>query len=199
MAKWQHVVLGTRCSWLHGDPRGFRNRRHRIDSGGDYRNPPPEGEHEGLHRYFLEKSRKPVDFDVNVRFMICRAFVSKLLKMGLRVIAVSVGKRHLHALVFLIDDYRPKRVLIGRAKQHASHSVREFLPGRIWGEGGKFKPVDDAPYLRVVYDYIRTKQEPGTIVWSHNLMEDWIADPNLGVIIMAPGRKHERLFPASRV
>jgi hypothetical protein len=45
---WRHVIISTRRSWLHGDAREFRSRRHRIHSLGDYRNIPPAGEHAGL-------------------------------------------------------------------------------------------------------------------------------------------------------
>ena len=42
---WFHIMLGSRCSWLHGDARGFRDRKHRLHSTGDYKNPPPSKEH----------------------------------------------------------------------------------------------------------------------------------------------------------
>jgi hypothetical protein len=48
--RWRHCVIGTHNSWLPGDPRGFRAIDHKIHSSGDYKNPPPEGEHSGLHR-----------------------------------------------------------------------------------------------------------------------------------------------------
>jgi len=56
---WRHVVLGTRRSWLHGDGRGFRSRGHRIHSSGDYRDPPPEGEHAGLRAYHEKRAKGP--------------------------------------------------------------------------------------------------------------------------------------------
>jgi len=31
---WRHVIINTRGTWLHGDSRGFRNRKHRIHSSG---------------------------------------------------------------------------------------------------------------------------------------------------------------------
>ena len=54
---WWHTQFSNYCAWLPGDERGFRNRDHRIDSGGDYKNPPPPEEHEGLRRYY--KNRHP--------------------------------------------------------------------------------------------------------------------------------------------
>ena len=186
---WQHVMLGTRCSWLHGDPRGFRDRGHRTHSSGDYKNPPPQSEHAGLRKYYEKRSSEPVDFDLDVRIQVCREFVVKMHKLGFRIIACSVGKRHLHALVELLTDYHEKRKVVGKCKQKAIHAVRALLPGNIWSEGGEFKKIKDAGHLKNSYGYIRTKQEQGTIVWSHKPEEDWINDPSIGIVLMAQGKK----------
>ena len=191
---WQHIMIGTRCSWLHGDRRGFRDRDHRKHSTGDYKNPPPENEHANLRRYYEKRSGKPVDFDLGLRIEVCRHFVSKMLSLGFRVIACSVGKRHLHALVELVSDYHERRKIVGKCKQKASHAVRLILPGNIWAEGGEFKKINDADHLTNAYDYIRTKQEPGAIVWSHKPDENWIADQSIGIILMARGKKKTRIF-----
>ena len=34
----------------------------------------------------------------------------------------------------------------------------------------------------------------GSIVWSHRDDENWILDPTVGIIVMAPARQHIRLF-----
>ncbi len=201
---WQHVMLGTRCSWLHGDRRGFRVRGHRKHSSGDYRNRPPAEEHADLRRYFEQRSGEPVDFDLDLRVIVCREFVSKLKSFGYRVIACSVGKRHLHVVVELVSDYKERRKAIGKCKQKASHAVRELLPGSVWSEGGEFKRVDGRGHLHAAYHYVRTKQESGTVVWSHRPDEDWIADESVGIIVMASGRERTRVFgvpqtPASEV
>src|SRR4051812_22286516 len=41
---WLHVSGSTYGTWLRGDPRGWRSRRHREHCEGDYKNPPPKGE-----------------------------------------------------------------------------------------------------------------------------------------------------------
>jgi len=46
--KWIHAYWSTFGVWLPGDPRGFRSRGHRIHSSGNYKDPPPTGEHAGL-------------------------------------------------------------------------------------------------------------------------------------------------------
>ena len=180
--KWRHIVVGTLCSWLHGDPRGFRD--HRTHSSGDYRDPPPPGEHDGLHRYFEQHSGQPVDLDTDARVIVCRGFVRKWISMGYRVIACSVGRRHPHAVVQGPDDYGECAKLVGRAKQAASHAVRHLLPGTIWAANGGFKPVRRTGHLRNSYKYVRTRQEAGTIVWSHRPDEDWANDEIVGIVLM---------------
>jgi hypothetical protein len=105
-----------------------------------------------------------------------------------------VGKRHLHALVELTSDYTEKRKQVGKCKQKASHAVRLMLPGNIWAAGGEYVKIRDAGHLTNAYNYIRTKQEPGTIVWSHKPDENWIADESLGIVMMGRGKKQTRVF-----
>ena len=201
---WQHVMIGTRCSWLHGDLRGFRDRNHRTHSSGDYKNRPPADEHAGLRRYYAQRSGDPVDFDLDVRVIVCREFVRKLRSLGFAVVACSVGKRHLHVVVELASDYADRRKAIGKCKQKASHAVRELLPGNIWSEGGEFKPIADDGHLANATAYVRTKQEAGTVVWSDQPDENWIDDESVGIVVMAAGREWIRVFgvpqtPASEV
>lgn len=66
--RWFHIMWSTYGVWLHGDPRGFRDRFHRIHSSGDYKHPPPKGEHAGLHRYMARIMHKePVSLDRSLR------------------------------------------------------------------------------------------------------------------------------------
>jgi hypothetical protein len=72
--------------------------------------------------------------------------------------------------------------------------VRLLLPGNIWSEGGEFKRIEDAGHLENAYNYIRTRQEAGTIVWSHKVNEDWITDESVGIVMMGRGKKQTRVF-----
>jgi len=191
---WQHVVINTRCSWLHGDQRGFRSREHRINSNGDYKNPPPEEEHAQLYKYHSERSSEPVSFDFVVRIMILEAFVKKIVSLGYRIIACSVGDDHLHALVELVNEYDRMKKEVGKCKQKASHAVRKLLPGNIWSEGGEFNRIRDPQHLENTYGYIRTKQEAGTVVWSHSEDENWITNPLVGIVVMVEKQQSIRLF-----
>jgi hypothetical protein len=179
---------------LHGDSRGFRSRDHRIDSSGDYKSPPPPDEHAGLHKYHQKRSDEPVEFDVDLRVIICREFVLKMRKMGIRIIACSVGKKHLHALCDIPGIYPVMKKTVGMAKQKASHAVRQWLSGNVWCEGGSYKMIKNAAHLKNSYGYIRTRQDPGSIVWSHNKDENWIDDETVGIILMGPNKTRTRIF-----
>jgi REP element-mobilizing transposase RayT len=191
---WQHVMIGSRCSWLHGDERGFRNRQHRIHSTGDYKQPPPPDEHQALRRFHQRRSGKPVNFKSDIRILILREFVGKMRQLGFRIIACSIGKRHLHALTELPFFYADMKRTVGKCKQKASHAVRQLLPGSIWSEGGEYTRIKDRDHLHHSFEYIRTRQEAGTVVWSHRDDENWIDDPSVGIVIMARGRKTIRVF-----
>ncbi len=196
--RWMHVVVGTKNAWLHGDPRGFRSRDHRLHSSGDYKDPPPDGEHAELHRHHQRRAGDPVDLGIEARVIICQAFVHKWRSMGYRVIACSVGNRHLHAIVEGPRDHGLFDKKVGRAKQAASHAVRHLLPGTIWAANGGFKPVRNKGHLRNSYKYVRTCQDPGTIVWSHRPDENWIDDDAIAVVLMRGKRDPIRLpKPAS--
>jgi hypothetical protein len=185
---WEPVLV------LHGDERGFRSRKHRIHSSGDYKDRPPETEHRGLREYHRRRSGRPVNFRIDVRIVIVREFVCKMQSLGLPIIACAIGKRHLHALTELPFDYAEMKKAVGKCKQKASHAVRQILPGIIWAEGNEFNRIKDRGHFQNAYDYIRTKQEPGAVVWSHRAEDNWIDDPALGVVVMGIGRKQIRVF-----
>jgi len=161
------VVIGTLRSWNFGDPRGFRSRGHRIHSSGDYKNPPPKVEHEKLREYHVKRHAAPrVEIPQHMRKKIGAAFVRKLVALKYRVIAASVGAKHAHFLVELPDDYRKERAVIGKAKNISSYVVRNELPGRIGGAGGRFRLIKDRKHHENVFFYISKRQERGAWTWT---------------------------------
>src|SRR3954447_13436852 len=98
---WRHIIINTKSTWLHGDPRGFRSRKHRIHSSGDYKNPPPPGEHAGLHRYHKDRSSQEVTIPRELRPTIGRTLLAHLRSSGRRVFAIAVGRVHAHGVVEL--------------------------------------------------------------------------------------------------
>jgi REP element-mobilizing transposase RayT len=136
-----------------------------------------------LRAFHEKRSREAVKFDVDLRVVILAYFILKLRSLGYRVIAASIGEQHLHALTELPHDLKEIRRIVGKCKQRASHAVRDRLPGSIWSEGGEFKWIKDKTHFHNVYGYIRTKQEAGTVVWSHWDDENWI-DFEVPVVVM---------------
>lgn len=175
--RWRHVIINTRCSWLHADERGFRSRRHRIHSSGDYKDPPPKEEHEGLRKYHQDRSGKPITIDSDFREIVVVAFVEKLRELGHPGVVVSASGRHVHALVNLPDDRAAVRRIIGKCKQRASHALRHVLPGSIWVAGGEYRLIKDDSHYENAFNYIRTKQGPDALVWSVLEEENWIDPP----------------------
>jgi hypothetical protein len=163
---WRHVIVNTKSTWLHGDPRGFRSRKHRIHSSGDYKNPPPPGEHAGLRAYHLKRSRSEIHVGEKERVKIGKAFIRELKHAGYAVIAIAVGKVHLHALVELPYELPEVKKIIGQAKRAASCAVSTSMPGEIWSGGGKFKPVMDKAHCGNVHDYIIFDQGKDYWTWS---------------------------------
>src|SRR5262249_23634298 len=98
---WRHVIVSTLNSWLPGDPRGFRNKKHRIHSSGDYKNPPPPTEHAGLRRYAKLISEEPVIIPAEFRPTVGKVIVTKLLDMDYPVLVISVAGMHAHFLAEL--------------------------------------------------------------------------------------------------
>jgi len=163
---WRHVVINTHASWLHGDPRGFRTRRHRIHSSGDYRHPPPRGEHRGLYVHQRRESSPEVKIPLKVRAVVGRALVRFLLDQRLRVVAVAVAKVHAHALVEMVDNIREVKHITGEAKRFSSRAVTDSIPRALWSAGGKFVRVEDDDHLSSASDYVLYDQGPWAWTWS---------------------------------
>ncbi len=169
--KWRHVVISTLNSWLPGDPRGWRSKKHRKHSSGDYKNPPPPGEHAGIFRHSQKISDDPVCIPRNARKLACMTIVEELEDKGYRVLMVGVGAVHAHILVELPDDVVRVKTIVGDCKRKSSHAIRDILPGRIWAHGGRFDRVEDEEHHRNVYGYILEHIDEGAYVWSYRAEE----------------------------
>ncbi len=163
--RWRHVTLGTHNSWLPGEPRGFRSFDHKLHSSGDYKNPPPKGEHAGLHSYSKRISGAAVVLPVECRPFVGQEILQKLQDDGYQVLALAVAGMHTHIQVELPDDLPTIRRIIGNCKRAASHAIRELLPGRVWVRDGGYKPIDDAEHQRNVFHYIL--QQMDAWIWSY--------------------------------
>lgn len=163
---WWHIGLGAHASWLPGDPRGFRNRDHRIHSSGDYRNPPPHGEHAGLHVYNRARSAPQVAFRPIERRLVLSALREAASFRHFRLQAAAVGRVHAHLLIELPHRAALAHQRIGSLKNGASYLLRDVLPGRVWAEGESRRRVRGRDYRRNAFWYIFTGQEAGAATWA---------------------------------
>ena len=164
---WRHVILNLRRTWLPGDARGFRSRGRRVRSSGDYRNPPPPEEHAGLRDFNLARCGPPAPpLTRDERRAVAAALLAKLADTGTATAALAVAAEHVHVLA-LLPRSRPLAVaLVGRAKQFASHRLRDARPGRLWADNGSYHPVRDRGHWLNAAAYVALRQEPGSVVWT---------------------------------
>jgi REP element-mobilizing transposase RayT len=151
---------------LHGDARGFRDRGHRAHSSGDYRRPPPKGEHAGLHRLRKQTSPGEVRLTKQLRTTIGVGLVHHFQKIGYRLLAVAVTKVHAHALIELPDNILKIRSIVGTAKRISSRTVKRSIPGSVWAARGTYKPIKDADHQRNAFNYILFDQGFDAWTWS---------------------------------
>ncbi|MFI4859516.1 MAG: hypothetical protein ACIAXF_02420 [Phycisphaerales bacterium JB063] len=164
--RWYHVTLGTRNSWLPGDPRGFRARDHRLHSSGDHKHPPPKGEHAGLHALAKSQSGPPTLIPAELRETVCSKLVASLHKHGHRVVVACVGGMHAHLLAELPGSVDEAKAVVGVAKKTASQAVRATIAGRVWARGCGLKPIRDEAHQRNTFRYIERHTDDGAAVWT---------------------------------
>jgi len=165
--RWYHITFGTLNSWLPGDPRGFRSRNHKIHSSGDQKNPPPKGEHAGLHAYSRSVSGSPVLLPKPLRQSIGDRVVSSLTQHGDRILVISVSAMHVHLLAELSSDAVQTKLVIGNAKKSASQAIGDALPSRVWSRDCGIKPIRDEEHHRNTYLYIEKHALEGAFVWTY--------------------------------
>jgi REP element-mobilizing transposase RayT len=163
--RWRHVIINTHSSWLHGSPMGFRSREHRIHSSGDYRNPPPAGEHERLLEYQLARSSPKVLIPETHRPIIGTALISFFQTANHELLALSVSDLHAHFVVDLPEDLPAVKAIVGRAKEKASRVANIELAGFRWSAGGTYKLVRSDGHLWSSAEYVLTKQGHGAWTW----------------------------------
>lgn len=169
---WYHIVFNTRGSWLTGDPRGFRSRNHRKHSDGDYKHPPPPGQHSGLHHIVRTNSRSPIVLPADLLEPIGKAVLAKCDQQGHRVLVLAVDSHHVHLLIELPGDRSRVKQVVGSWKQKASHAVRDRLPGTIWSKSCDPIRIKDRVHHERVYGYILDHARQGAWVWSFRDKEE---------------------------
>ncbi|MFW6336959.1 MAG: hypothetical protein ACOC3G_07505 [Phycisphaeraceae bacterium] len=185
---WYHCTANTFGTWLPGDPRGFRARRHREHVEGDYKTPPTEDfsqRHDAARRRL---TREPVMLSEGARGAAVEMMRHALVDVHrLDVLAISVSGMHLHILARFgvpalkptasrrglghheLREADPARYYMGIAKERSSKGLVAAglaAPGGVWARRGKIKPVRDRTHQLRVYRYILAHASEGAAVWS---------------------------------
>lgn len=161
----------TYGTWLPGSPRGFRNRNHRIHSSGDYRSPPPPGEHEGLFRYNVARSKGEVVLrDSKQRDDVRDAIVGTLEQLKMRSLVVSVTRVHIHLVAELPVRKIELDTVITKLKIESSKLIKCKVNGRGWARGRTAVLIRDPKQRRAAFFYVKYKQGSSASVWHYNMI-----------------------------
>lgn len=171
---WYHVQSNTYGTWLPGDPRGWREKRHRRHVAGDYRNPPPAGSGDAIHRRARSLLKKPpVRLEVVQRETVGRALIEMLVRQSIEVLVLSMDSVHLHLLARFPD--RRVRPRVGRGKKHAYFRLHEEgFVGKLWERGCHVVPIKDRKHQVNVFHYIRRHASHGAWVWTFRDGTSWL-------------------------
>ena len=164
-----HAICTLHGQWLPGDRRGFRSRDHKVHSSGDYKNPPPPDEHEGLRRWAQSHIKGAPSFLLADQLAsIGLAFLWKLDAMDLFPRILSSGCTHLHVLFDAPPGMVDVMPMLGRAKQYASLKLADHQ-GQLWAEGAKIIRTRDIQHARNVFGYIRDHAiKEGAWIWRYD-------------------------------
>ena len=114
------------------------------------------------------------EFEAELRPLVARAFTAWLVKEKYCVLTVACGENHLHALVQLPDELPEVKRIIGCCKRRACQAIKHVRTGSTWSANGTYKRINDYEHQCNTFDYIRSKQGPGTFVWTYHNEEYWM-------------------------
>jgi Transposase IS200 like len=162
---WFHFWFSTYGTWIRGDERGFRDHDHRIHSSGDYRDPPPHAEHQGLRRWVRQHMHKePVRLDMTLRRVVCGRLVCLFQEKQIELLVIAVASDHVHGLGRFPETN--VRTLIGHAKKYSSHAIRGTIPGAVWARKCALKAIKSRDQQRATFEYIVGHRVEGACVWT---------------------------------
>lgn len=173
---WYHVDGHTYGTWLPGDPRGWREKKHRRHVEGDYKNPPPKGYGDEL----LRRSRgllkhAPVRLSKAQREEAGKAIVDSFFMQKIEALVVSVDAVHYHILGRFRD--RKVRYHVGHAKLHAYHRLRKrWTFGKVWQRLCNVTPIADREHQLSAFYYIQDHKDAGAWIWTFQEGPYWHED-----------------------
>ncbi len=163
---WYHVNGNSYGTWLPGDPRGWRSKRHKRHVAGDYKAPPPPGTDDAVFQYSRGQLKKPpVHLTAAQRQTAGQAMVEMLVDHKVEVIALCLNEAHFHLLTRFPD--KEVRPLVGTAKRHAFYVLRDQgHSGRLWTMKCKVTPIRDRQHQVNVFHYICRHGGEGAWAWT---------------------------------
>ena len=169
---WYHITATAYGQWLRGDPRGWRERHHRLHVAGGYKNSPPPS---GYNTAIFELSQYLLKHDAQFFLPEDRQFIGEIFletfefqKVTARMLAV--GGEHVHGLVNYPED-NPE-LLLGRSKQFVWTKFHEGLPKpwpKLWAKRPYCKPIRDEKHYAEALSYIADHRKDGAWVWEKAL------------------------------
>ncbi|MCP4247791.1 MAG: hypothetical protein GY778_12150 [bacterium] len=182
---WYHVNGNTYGTWLRGDPRGWRARHHREHVDGDYKNPPPPGTYDRLHRHSKQLLRRPpVRLTEKARQVAGEVMVRTLQFHKVELVALCVDDHHFHLLARFPKprDCNPwalrkdgktgiaiARHYVGIAKKESARALSKakLVPkGGVWSVRFRCLPIQDRAHQINVVRYIEGHTRHGAAVWT---------------------------------
>jgi len=158
----------TYGTWLPGDPRGFRDRSHRIHSSGDYKHPPPRGEHTNLHAFNRQQYHGEVVLRTAAqRLKVRDALVGALLDTEANPLIVAICRVHVHWIAELPVERDAFEKLIKRAKIESSKAIEHKSNGRGWARGHTNVLIKTPAQRTSCYFYVRGHQGKNASVWTY--------------------------------
>ena len=192
-------MSSTYGTWLQGDPRGFRTRKHREHVQGDYKNPPPQGKYDDRYESAKQSlKRDAVVLPPDTRQACVDALIHAWADVHtVEVLAVSVSAMHMHVLarfgevppkpVDQVDCVKPTpsrgglrekdpaRYFVAIAKERSAKSLVKanlVKTGGVWAKRGKIVPIRDRRHQLNVYRYILDHASEGAAVWCFKNRKD---------------------------
>jgi hypothetical protein len=163
---WYRIMCHTYGTWLPGDGRGFRTRHHREHVEGDYKNPPPAGMFDGLHRSAQNSmKRDAVRLTAAQRQRAVEEIVRSFAKWQIELKILAITDIHLHALARVLD-HNPRHYMGLAKKECSAYMKRAGLapPGGLWAVRCECKPITDARHFENVDDYIADHESQGGVI-----------------------------------
>ena len=180
---WYHVTVSTYGAWLPGDPRGFRTRHHREHVDGDYKNPPPPGKYDTLHRAATKSmKRQPIVLPAEIRATVMETLRDALQHYGVTVAIIAVAGKHAHVLAQFGENI-PATGVAGLCDAHQRNDGLDARPRYLVGKSLSFT---SHTVKRHVTDLI--PQSPGTPVPGNytSILQPgglWAASPDFNAIV----------------